>query len=484
MSRNRLNLRNMVAIVACLAVCMMYAGCDKDKAPPTYTVTFDSKDGSHVTAQTVKEGNRIEKPADPTLQNYGFAGWSKADNETSALWNFETETVTENMTLFARWAIDMYTVTFDSDGGGAVPAQNIAYGDIAINPADPTRDGYVFGGWFHNDMEWNFATAITASITFKAKWIENKHFTIQDGTAHRGTIPSSAAGILNAEDININHFALTGGSSFVTITTELQISEIYVGINGVHYYYSVAHQSSSLRSLALNSYSFVILFDQNLAESFDIQISARLTDGSLTNVCIIPIQYIRVGTGSLQVNLSFDNAKDVDLYVVQPDGEVIFYGYHGNYYVEAGEPKGWGLDIDSNPGCDIDGINSENVFFSNEYIQSGKYEVWINMWSNCEPSIPTNWIVTARYKGALLSTTYGRNPARGVFPVGAPSNTIGWFWVNDEPQGANLDGAIKVMEFTISENSLRSIRTQNTERSPLTESAKLKLRQTDRIVEE
>ena len=471
MKRNRLNLRNVAAIVACLAACMMYVGCDKDKESPdkespTYTVTFDSKGGSQVTAQTVKEGGTVEKPVDPTLQNYGFAGWAKADNETSTLWNFETETVSGDMTLYARWSIHTYTVTFDSDGGSAVPAQTIAHGGTATNPEEPTRDGYVFDGWFHDNTEWDFATAVTASVTFKAKWIENTHFTIQDGTVHRGTIPSSDSGISIAEDININHFALTGGSSFVSINTEQEISEIYVGVNGVNYYYSVTSQSSSLRSSALNNYSFVILFNQNLGESFELQISARLSNGSLTNVCIIPIQYIRAGTGSLQVNLSFDNAKDVDLYVVQPDGEIVFYGNVGNYYVEAGVSKGWGLDIDANALCyDLNGINSENVFFSNEYIQSGKYEVWINMWMNCNPSIPTNWVVTARYEGSLLSTTYGQNPARGVFPVGTPSNGI-----YDE-----LDGAIKVMEFTVSENSVRSSRTNHIEPAPLTESAKSKL---------
>ena len=476
MTQNRLNLRNVAAIVACLAVCMMFAGCDRDKESPTptYTVMFDSKGGSQVTAQTVQEGDTVEKPVDPTLQNYGFAGWAKADNETSALWNFETETVSGDMTLYARWSINTYTVTFDSDGGSAVSAQTIAHGGTATNPAEPTRDGYVFDGWFHGDTEWDFAAAITASVTLKAKWIENTHFTIQDGTVHRGVIPSSASGISIAENININHFALTGGSSFVSMNTEQEISEIYVGVNGVNYYYSVTPQGSLLRSSAPNNYEFIILFNQNLDESFEIQISARLSNGSLTNVCLIPIQYIRAGTGSLQVNLSFDNAKDVDLYVVQPDGEIVFYGNVGNYYEEGGVFKGWGLDIDSNPACNIDGINSENVFFANEYIQSGKYEVWINMWANCNSSIPTNWVVTARYEGSLLSTTYGQNPARGVFPVGTPHNGI----------GDSLDGAIKVMEFTLSENFLRSMSANRIERTPLTESAKSKLSKTGSIVEE
>ena len=146
----------------------VFSSCDKDDV--TYTVTFDSKGGSAVTAQTVKQGDKVQKPADPTRANYSLAGWAKADNETSALWNFETETVTEDMTLFARWSINMYSVTFDSDGGSAVTTQNVAHGSTATKPADPTRNGYEFDGWFNGETEWNFSTAITAAITLKAKW--------------------------------------------------------------------------------------------------------------------------------------------------------------------------------------------------------------------------------------------------------------------------------------------------------------------------
>jgi hypothetical protein len=168
----------------------------------------------------------------------------------------------------------------------------------------------------------------------------------------------------------------------------------------------------------------------------------------------------------LQVSLSFDNEKDIDLYVVQPDGEIIFYGNPGNYYEKDGEIQGWGLDIDSNAACDIDGINNENVFYSNEYIQSGKYEVWINMYANCNEYISTNWIVTALYEGALVTTTYGRNPEYGVFSVNTPSNPI----------SNSLDGATKVMEFTLSGRVGQSrVSINNKTPNPLTESAKIKL---------
>ena len=154
-------------LTAIFAIAMF--SCKKED--PTYTVSFNSKGGTPTPQeQTVKKGNKVSKPADPTRANYSLAGWAKADNETSALWNFETETVTDDMTLFARWSLITHTVTFDSDGGSAVPAQNVSNGGRATKPTDPTRNGYEFNGWFNGDLEWNFTTAITASITLKAKW--------------------------------------------------------------------------------------------------------------------------------------------------------------------------------------------------------------------------------------------------------------------------------------------------------------------------
>jgi len=154
-------------LTAIFAVTMI--SCEKFE--PTYTVRFDSKGGAPTPQeQNIKKGGKVAKPADPTRENFSLTGWAKTDNETSALWNFETETVNGDMTLFARWALNNYAVTFDSDGGSAVPAQNVAHGGVATKPTNPTRNGYEFDGWFNGDAEWSFTVAITAPITLKAKW--------------------------------------------------------------------------------------------------------------------------------------------------------------------------------------------------------------------------------------------------------------------------------------------------------------------------
>ena len=68
-----------------------------------FTVTFNSDGGSDVAAATVAEGGKVTKPADPTKDGFTFGGWYKESACTNA-WNFETDTVTADVTLYAKWA--------------------------------------------------------------------------------------------------------------------------------------------------------------------------------------------------------------------------------------------------------------------------------------------------------------------------------------------------------------------------------------------
>jgi hypothetical protein len=277
--------------------------------------------------------------------------------------------------------------------------------------------------------------------------LEQEYFSVQNGVVHQGAIPAGTAASLGS--VSLNHNALAGGSSFVSINSATAVSEIYIGVTGVNEYVSVPASGGGQQSAVAYAASaavvntFVLLFSQNLDQSFEIRIAARMSDGSITTVYTTQIALIAAGTGGLQVSLSFDNEKDVDLYVVEPNGNVVYYGDRGeSRYDEAtGQVVvAWGLDVDSNASCYIDGINNENVFYPREYIQSGTYQVWVNMYANCDNTIATNWVVTAVKEGTLINPTYGQNPRSGVFPVGTQSNPIGRT-LNSQ--------AIKVMEFTM-----------------------------------
>ena len=68
-----------------------------------------------------------------------------------------------------------YTVTFDSNGGTDVPAQERMYGDHVQEPEPPTREGYTFGGWYQDEnfhYSWDMEENLVAEpITLYALWI-------------------------------------------------------------------------------------------------------------------------------------------------------------------------------------------------------------------------------------------------------------------------------------------------------------------------
>lgn len=77
--------------------------------------------------------------------------------------------------------IGAYTVTFQSEGGSEVASQ-IRANTPAARPADPTKEGYTFIGWYNGESEWDFETPVTAVLTLTAKWQINR-YTITFDTA-------------------------------------------------------------------------------------------------------------------------------------------------------------------------------------------------------------------------------------------------------------------------------------------------------------
>ena len=77
--------------------------------------------------------------------------------------------------------IGAYTVTFLSDGESIAPSQ-IRANAPAARPADPTKEGHTFTGWYKGEEKWNFADAVTETLTLTAKWTANR-YTITFDTA-------------------------------------------------------------------------------------------------------------------------------------------------------------------------------------------------------------------------------------------------------------------------------------------------------------
>jgi uncharacterized protein YfaP (DUF2135 family) len=102
------------------------------------------------------------------------------------------------------------------------------------------------------------------------------------------------------------------------------------------------------------------------------------------------LSVINVGTGDVQVSVAWTGASDVDLHVFDPSGEEIFYG-------NKTAASGGTLDLDSNPACDIDNKNNENIVFPTGMAPAGEYRVVVDYYDDCGTT-KADWVVTVQRK--------------------------------------------------------------------------------------
>lgn len=151
----------------------------------TYTVTFDSDGGTPVENQQVAEGKKAKEPDITVKTGYAFAGWFVKTTE----WNFLAYTVTENVTLKAKWIANKYKISFDTAGGKTLPDMEVTYNEAYTLPI-PEKEDYVFIGWKENETDfspseiWNR----TSGAKLTAKWVIAKS-TITFDSDGAGEVP-------------------------------------------------------------------------------------------------------------------------------------------------------------------------------------------------------------------------------------------------------------------------------------------------------
>ncbi len=208
---------------------------DNNTSPevPKFTVTFDSQGGSTVNSQQVEKDKTVSKPADPTRSGYTFDAWYKESACTNK-WDFSTDTVTGNITLYAKWTekvtypiIKYYTVTFETNGGSEIANQTIASGKTATMPQTPTKNGYEFLGWFIDEdctEIYRFATPVTEDITIYAKWKSDDYIVTFDSNGGSNVTSQT---VENGKTATMPQDPTRSGYTFLGWFTDEDFNEVY-----------------------------------------------------------------------------------------------------------------------------------------------------------------------------------------------------------------------------------------------------------------
>ena len=145
----------------------------------TYTITYNANGGNESNqTQEVKYGETwTTKDKIFTKTGYTQVGWNtKADGSgtTYSLKKLQKAKKEGNLTLYAKWKVNTYTITYNANGGTGVPSsQTKTYGkSLTLSSTKPTRTGYTFLGWATS------SSATKATYTAGGKYTANSDATL------------------------------------------------------------------------------------------------------------------------------------------------------------------------------------------------------------------------------------------------------------------------------------------------------------------
>ena len=112
-----------------------------------YKLTFEAE-GYGGEPADVEWGTTIHAPASVSKEGHTLEGWYYTDGEEEKKFDFEADKMPmHDLTLTAKWTINQYTITFDTDGGNTIDSITLDYGTAITAPEAPTKDGYTFKEW-------------------------------------------------------------------------------------------------------------------------------------------------------------------------------------------------------------------------------------------------------------------------------------------------------------------------------------------------
>lgn len=209
----------IVSLIVLSVFSLFIAGCSKKTEK--YTVTFDSDGGTEIASVQVEKGKKITKPEDPSKEHYVFDGWYLEDTE----WVFESDTVTKNTALTAKWTPEVYSVTLKNYDGTVLATENVSYGSIPQYSATPEKPSdaqytYAFSKWVDeagndaslSNIDKNVTLTATFTPTLRSYKIifKNGEQVLKEETVNYGTMPAAPETNPTKGYDSENHYSFKG----------------------------------------------------------------------------------------------------------------------------------------------------------------------------------------------------------------------------------------------------------------------------------
>ena len=179
--------------------------------------------------------------------------------------------------------------------------------------------------------------------------------------------------------------AVNGGSAQVVVSSDAEFTTVIVSVQGADDYWELTLPAGATAS-------DVVLGVAPQATAGTIRVRYGVgTGGTVGSYASQNLRVYRVGNGDVQISVSWTGASDVDLRVIDPSGEEVYFG-------NPIAASGGRLDLDSNAACSIDNVNNENIVWPVGGAPRGEYRVVVDYWSDCGVA-RSDYVVTVQAEG-------------------------------------------------------------------------------------
>lgn len=178
------------------------------------------------------------------------------------------------------------------------------------------------------------------------------------------------------------------------------------------------------------------------AASGPVDVLVALEDalGRVGAAFTVPLTPRQVQTGEVKVSIAWDTPTDVDLHVTEPGGTRVYYG-------NTTSPSGGRLDLDSNAGCTIDGVNNENIYWPVGQAPNGAYTVRVHMYASpCSENGPAG-------ASGTLSITYCGNDSPRMIPFSLASDGSSYETTFTSTCSSRVVGTVRYEDFPITDTA-------------------------------
>lgn len=368
-----------------------------DLCQVSFNLNGGTLNGSNtVEVQNVVKGQKATDPGSPTRNGCNFAGWFKEGSTTA--FRFGTDTVDDDITLTAQWYC---TVTFNSDGGSAVTAQDVPYGTKATQPENPSKEGgFEFLGWKKNTSDTEYFdfenTDIIENTTLTAIWHQTSHkVTFKLNGGYIGT------GSNNGRDRvvdNITHGTLIGERYPGQPSKSGSAPNTFKGwkIEGTNEYFDISTRTIEQDLVLVAIWGFKVSFDMTYGtpQLPDVVVEAgeKVTEPDKTSFSRDKYVFIEWRTGQHHYDgtrYDFDSEVNSDLTLLARWGHTITFNSNGGSEVPTQTVEGDSKKADKPDDPTKTGfvfkkwqLNGKDYNFDSQVKDNIQLDaVWANAWT-------------------------------------------------------------------------------------------------------